>query len=174
MKPSREIDFLHVLFPHVRAEILRILFFDPTRETYGREAARATTLALRTVQRELLILEAAGLLTSRRKGPQRLFRAKRGHRIFPALQQLVINGTSDEPFVSKAKKPRQSWRHSARVHRRRSIRGSPLPKPCGVSLSRAGKKVDNLLFYIRLLKAVRHVTGAGACAVGWGTPPHKK
>lgn len=132
MKPSREIDFLHLLFPHVRAEILRILFFDPTRETYGREAARATTLALRTVQRELLILEAAGLLTSRRKGPQRLFRAKRGHRIFPALQQLVINGTSDEPFVSKAKKPRQSWRRSARVHRRRSIRGSPLAKPRGV------------------------------------------
>jgi hypothetical protein len=68
MKPTHEIDFLHLLFPQVRAEILRILFFDPTRETYGGEAARATTLALRTVQRELLILEAVGLLTSREKG----------------------------------------------------------------------------------------------------------
>ena len=62
-----EIDLLHLLFPHVRAEILRILFFSAGKETYGREAARVTTLALRTVQRELALLEAAGLVTSRKK-----------------------------------------------------------------------------------------------------------
>ena len=55
MKPAVEIDLLHLLFPHVRAEILRTLFFDPTQETYGRKAARVTTLALRTVQRELAV-----------------------------------------------------------------------------------------------------------------------
>jgi len=132
MKPVAEIDFLHLLFPHVRAEILRILFFDPTQETYGRAAARATTLALRTVQRELAGLEAAGLLTSRKKDGCRLFRANRGHRMFPALQQLAIKGASDRPFVSKAKKPRQSWRRSAQAPGRRYIRSSPLPKPRGV------------------------------------------
>ena len=132
MKPVVEPDLLHLLFPHVRAEILRMLFFSPKRETYGREAARATTLALRTVQRELSILEAAGLVMSRRKGSYRLFRANREHRLFPALQELVIKGASDKPFVSKAKKPRQWWRQSARVQRRRSSTGSPLPKPRGV------------------------------------------
>jgi len=105
MKPVVEPDLLHLLFPHVRAEILRMLFFSPKRGTYGSEAARATTFALRTVQRELSILEAAGLVTSRRKGSYRLFRANRGHRLFPALQQLVIKGASDQPFVSKAKNP---------------------------------------------------------------------
>ena len=132
MKRAVEIDLLHLLFPHVRAEILRTLFFDPTQETYGREAARATTLALRTVQRELASLEAAGFVTSRKKDGCRLFRANREHRMFPALQQLVIKGASDRPFVSKAKKPRQSWRRSAQGRRRRCITSSPLPKPRGV------------------------------------------
>ena len=132
MKRAVEIDLLHLLFPHVRAEILRTLFFDPTQETYGREAARATTLALRTVQRELAILEAAGFVTSRKKNGCRLFRANREHRMFPVLQQLVIKGASDRPFVSKAKKPRQSWRRSAQGRRRRCITSSPLPKPRGV------------------------------------------
>jgi predicted transcriptional regulator len=131
MRTAREIDLLHLLFPHVRAEILRILFFDPSQETYGREAARKTTLALRTVQRELAILEAAGFATSRKKDGCRLFRANRKHSMFPALQQLVIKGAADRPFVSKAKKPRQSWRRSAQARRRRYMRSSPLPKPRG-------------------------------------------
>ena len=132
MKPAVKIDLLHLLFPHVRAQILRILFFDPTQETYGRAAARATTLALRTVQRELVGLEAAGFVTSRKKDGCPLFRANREHRMFPALQQLVIKGAADRPLVSKAKKPRQSWRRTARGRRRRYIRSSPLPKPRGV------------------------------------------
>jgi len=43
------------------------LFVDPMSQTYRREAARVTTLALRTVQRELAMLEAAGFVTSRKK-----------------------------------------------------------------------------------------------------------
>jgi DNA-binding transcriptional ArsR family regulator len=129
MKPAAEVDLLHLLFPHVRAEILRILFFDPAQETYGREASRATTLALRTVQRELALLEAAGLATSHKRDGRRLFRANRKHRMFPTLQQLVSKGASGRPFVSKAKRPRQDWRHSGQRRRRRYIKGSPLPKP---------------------------------------------
>jgi hypothetical protein len=129
MKSAVEIDLLHLLFPHVRAEILRILFFDPTHETYGREAARVTTLALRTVQRELALLEAAGFLTSRNKDRRRLFRANHKHSMFPALQQLVSKGASGRPFVNKAKSPHQGWRRSGQRQRQRHIAGSPLPKP---------------------------------------------
>ena len=129
MKPAVEIDLLHLLFPHVRAEILRILFSDPVRETYGREAARVTTLALRTVQRELAMLQSAGFLTSRKKDGRRLFRANRKHRLFSALQRLVINGASSRRFVSKAKKPRRRRRSSNQRQQHRHITGSPLPKP---------------------------------------------
>ena len=126
---SPEIDLLHLLFPHVRAEILRILFFGPGKETYGREAARVTTLALRTVQRELALLEAAGLVTSRKKGRRRLFRANRKHRMFAPLRHLVSKGAARHPFVNKAKRPRQGWRRSGQPQRHSRIRSSPLPKP---------------------------------------------
>ena len=129
MKAAAEIDLLHLLFPHVRAEILRLLFFDPTREMYGREAARITTLALRTVQRELAFLEASGFLTSRKKGRCRLFRANRKHRMFAALRQLVRKGASGRPFVNKAKRPRQGWRRSGQRQRYHPVTSSPLPKP---------------------------------------------
>jgi DNA-binding transcriptional ArsR family regulator len=132
MKPIIDTDLLHLLFPHVRAEILRMLFVNPASQTYGREAARATTLALRTVQRELAMLEAAGFVTSRKKGSVRLFRANRGHRMFPALQQLVMKGASAQRFVSKAKRPRQPLRRSARADSARRMTSSLLPKPRGV------------------------------------------
>jgi DNA-binding transcriptional ArsR family regulator len=131
MKPTVDTDLLHLLFPHVRAEILRMLFVNSTSQTYGREAARVTTLALRTVQRELAMLEAAGFVTSRQKGSVRLFRANRGHRMFPALRQLVMKGASAQRFVSKAKRPRQPPRRSARAHRARRMTGLLLPKPRG-------------------------------------------
>jgi DNA-binding transcriptional ArsR family regulator len=105
MKSPDKNDLLHLLFPHVRAEILCFLFSDPTREIFGREAARQTTLALRTVQRELSILNAASLVTSRKEGRRRLFRANKKHRLFPPLQQLVVKGKSDRAFVNKAKRP---------------------------------------------------------------------
>jgi predicted transcriptional regulator len=132
MKSSAKLDLLHLLFPHVRAEILRSLFLDPRRETFGREAARETTLALRTVQRELSILAAASLITSRKDGRRRLFRANRKHPMFAALQQVVVKADSGRAFVNKAKKPRQSWRQSARRREPRFARSWPLPPPRGV------------------------------------------
>jgi DNA-binding transcriptional ArsR family regulator len=90
------------------------LFGDPLREIYGREAARTTTLALRTVQRELALLADASLVTSRREGKLRLYRANPRHRLYSAIRQLVIKGDSHRPFVSQAKKPKQRWRYSVR------------------------------------------------------------
>jgi DNA-binding transcriptional ArsR family regulator len=108
MKTTR---ILHVLFRDVRAEILRCLFIDPTRESYGRELARDTTLALRTVQQELDTLREAGLLTDRSDGFRRLYRANRKHFLFADLQQLAIKGNkTSTPFVSQHKRPRRSRR----------------------------------------------------------------
>ena len=58
-------DALDLLFPVVRAEVLRALFHHTQREMYVREIARWSELALRTVQRELAILIKIGLVTSR-------------------------------------------------------------------------------------------------------------
>ena len=110
-------DILHVLFPSVRAELLRRLFSDPTREFYVRELARLTTLALGTVQQELARMSKAGLVTSRSDGYHRFYLANRKHPVFSILRQLVLKDTRRRPFVSRRKRPRQNWR--TRKQRRR-------------------------------------------------------
>ena len=85
---------LLTLFPRVRAEILRLLFFDPTKERYVSELVGHSALALRTVQEELAKLSALGLITSRKHGKRRYYRANRGHAAFSHLQQLVITNAT--------------------------------------------------------------------------------
>lgn len=87
MKPSPLV--LDILFPKVRAEILRLLFSDPTRERYVRELMALSGLALRTVQEELANLASAGLIRSWSNGYHRFYRANREHPLFSALLRIV-------------------------------------------------------------------------------------
>ena len=103
-----------VLFPRVRAEILRLLFFDATKERYVREIARRSDLALRTVQKELEMLKRYELVTWRSNGFHVFFRANRKHPAFPLLQVLVVKlGVKSTPR-RKSKTPKQRWRNSAK------------------------------------------------------------
>ncbi|MDD3179251.1 MAG: nucleotidyltransferase domain-containing protein [Opitutaceae bacterium] len=81
---------LHLLFPRVRAEVLRLLFADAGRERHGRDLARQSGLNVKTVQEELEKLSKADLVTSRRDGNRRYFRANAGHPLFADLQQIVL------------------------------------------------------------------------------------
>lgn len=81
---------LTVLFPRVRAEVLRVLFAEASREVHLRELARQSGLALKTVQSEVKKLTAAGLLASRRDGNRLLYRAESTHPLFPELRQMVL------------------------------------------------------------------------------------
>ena len=110
-------DILHALFPSVRAELLRRLFSDPTREFYVRELARLTTFALGTVQQELARMSKAELVTSHSNGYHRFYRANCKHPVFSNLQQLVLKGVNRRSFVSRRQRPRQKWR--TRKQRRR-------------------------------------------------------
>ena len=86
MRPT----LLHVLFPRVRAEILRLLFTNPRQELFVRELARLSFLSLHTVQQELAILRHAQLLLSRSNGYQRFYRANPKHPLYMTLRRLVI------------------------------------------------------------------------------------
>jgi DNA-binding transcriptional ArsR family regulator len=104
-----------LLFPAVRAEVLRALFHHTRREMYVREIACWSGLALRTVQRELAILMEIGLVTTRTNGYHVFYRANGNHVLFVPLQQLVFK--SARCLLGKrksAKRPRQSWRESSR------------------------------------------------------------
>lgn len=83
-------SLLTVLFPQVRAEVLRLLFADAGRELHLRDLTRQSDLGLGTVQGELEKLSQADLVTSRRDGNRRYYRANASHPLFPDLQQLVL------------------------------------------------------------------------------------
>ncbi len=84
---------IHVLFPQVRAELVRLLFADPAKEFHLRELARLSHLSIGTLQKEVRKLSAPGLLVSRRDGNRLYYRANADHPIFPELQGLALKTT---------------------------------------------------------------------------------
>lgn len=87
-------DLLPVLFPQVRAQILRLLFADASAELHLRELTRRSGLALGTVQTELAKLAAAQLVVNERDGNRLYYRANAAHPLFPTLRQLVRQTTA--------------------------------------------------------------------------------
>lgn len=83
-------SLLALLFPQVRAEVLRLLFADGSRELHLRELVRQSGLTLGTVQTEIDKLLSAGLLLDRRDGNRRYFRANAAHPLFGDLRSLVL------------------------------------------------------------------------------------
>ena len=103
-------SILHTLFPDVRAQVLLRLFSEKPREYYVRELARTTTLALRTVQKELARLSHADLVGSRSDGYLRYYRANQRHRLFRVLQELVSSDREAVKFVSPHRSRRKKVR----------------------------------------------------------------
>lgn len=84
---------LTILFPKVRAELVRLLFADPSKELHLRELSRLSQLALGTLQSEVRKLAAAELIVGRRDGNRLYYRANTAHPIFPELQGLALKTT---------------------------------------------------------------------------------
>jgi predicted transcriptional regulator len=80
---------LDVLFPIVRAKLLRALLAAPLKQRYVRELMNLSGLALHTVQDELRKLSAVGLVTSWSNGYHRFYRANRDHPLFAPLRRIV-------------------------------------------------------------------------------------
>jgi predicted nucleotidyltransferase len=95
---------LAVLFPQVRAEMLRLLFADAGRELHLRDLTRQSGLGLGTVQGELEKLSTSDLVTSRRDGNRRYYRANSNHPLFPDLQQLVLKTSGLRDVLANALK----------------------------------------------------------------------
>jgi predicted nucleotidyltransferase len=81
---------LQVLFPQVRAEVIRLLFSAPEKELHLRELTRLSGLTLGTLQTEVKKLTDAELLLSRRDGNRLYYRANSAHPVFPELQGLAL------------------------------------------------------------------------------------
>ena len=107
IEKRKEIDLLHTLFPHARAELLRLLFRERAPKQHVRGLARASDFSLSATQHELKRLLTAGLVLSHTDGFHRFYHANGGHRLFPILRQLVRIGASNWAFVNQRKRPRR-------------------------------------------------------------------
>lgn len=72
-----------------RARLLAIFATHPGEEFYAQRLTTMVRLAETSVRYELRRLERLGLLTSRREGREKYYRANERHPLFPELKQMV-------------------------------------------------------------------------------------
>ncbi len=119
---------LDVLFPEVRAKLLRLLFTMPLRQHHVRELKNLSGLALHTVQDELRKLSAIGLLTNWSNGYHRFYRANRAHAMYPQLVRIVqLSETLPRTKHSVLHRPHAQ--HSVIRKRGRKLRSLPADRP---------------------------------------------
>jgi len=112
---KRQRTVLEVLFPQVRAEILRLLFAPPYKERYVRELMQLSDLSLSTVQDELRKLSALQLVTSWSNRYHRFYRANRSHPLFRDLVHIVELSDKSPRIHRSVLHPKRK----ARRHRRK-------------------------------------------------------
>ena len=78
------------LFPKVRQRVLAILFGTPDRSFYANEVIALAQSGTGAVQRELLGLSEAGLLTVSKQGNQKHYHANANAPVFAELRGLVL------------------------------------------------------------------------------------
>jgi predicted transcriptional regulator len=136
-----ETSILHVLFPRVRAEILRSLFTTPKEQRYVRELRNMSGLALCTVQDELRKLSAVGLVTSWSDGFHRFYSANPNHPLFSELLRIVQMSARLPRAKHSALRRQQQQPHGRRKRVRRRVPASPMTQPLNWNLfSRADKR----------------------------------
>lgn len=81
------------LFPKVRQRVLAVLFGNPGRSFYVNEVIAQAQSGTGAVQRELLALSEAGLITMTRQGNQKHYQANVAAPVFSELRSLVLKTT---------------------------------------------------------------------------------
>jgi len=80
---------INALLPGVRADILGTLLLEPDRWWYMSDLANHLNRAISSLQRELLALQDAGILESRREGNRVYYRADSACPIYAELRSII-------------------------------------------------------------------------------------
>jgi predicted nucleotidyltransferase len=78
------------LFTRTQQRVLGLLFGNPARSFYSTEIFSAAQSGRGAVQRELARLEAAGLITVRKSGNQKHYRANQDSPVYDELHGLIV------------------------------------------------------------------------------------
>ena len=134
---------LDVLFPEVRAKLLRSLFTTPPKQRYVRELVNASGLTLHTVQDELRKLSAIGLVTSWSNGYHRFYRADPNHPMYAKLVDIV-QLSETLPRAKRAALDRPRGQRAPKTETRRKSRSLPPDRPASWHLFERQRKTRRL------------------------------
>ncbi len=112
------ISLSNALFSKVQQRVLALIFTRPERSFYASEIVRSVRSGVGAVQRELVKLERSGLVSVRRIGNQKHYRANPKAPIFEELRGLI------EKTVGLAEPIRQSFEPYADAIRTAFVYGS--------------------------------------------------
>jgi len=79
----------NMLKSKTRTAILRIFFDDPEKEYYLRQLEALTGYSVGNVRREVLMLEAGGLLRARYLGKMRLYKLNTSYLLFNEIRSIL-------------------------------------------------------------------------------------
>ena len=128
---------LELLFPAVRANVLRILFMKPKKPRSVRELARLSGAALSTTQEELAMLSACGVVTATPwvNGCRRFYRVNQNHALFSNLLGIVHGDSRlqdiDISALRRIRRPKWKPKHKPQPNYWR-----PPARPTGTMYSR--------------------------------------
>ena len=112
------VSLSNALFSKVQQRVLALIFTRPERSFYASEIVRSVRSGVGAVQRELVKLERSGLVSVRRIGNQKHYRANPKAPIFEELRGLI------EKTVGLAEPIRQSFEPYADAIRTAFVYGS--------------------------------------------------
>jgi predicted transcriptional regulator len=130
---------LEVLFPKVRAEILRLLFSTPHKKRYVREIESMTGLALSTVQDELRKLAVLGVIVSWLDRRRRFYGPNQAYPLFSELLRIV-RVSERMPRVRHAHLQRPRYHRQSRKRQRRKMAHLPKDRPARWGLFREKRR----------------------------------
>ena len=129
---------LDVLFPKVRARLLREFFITPPQQRYVRELALVCGLNIHTVHDELRKLGVVGLVISWSNGYHRFYQANREHALYPEMCRIVeVSENLPRTKASRLRRARGRTGKRSRLHTRTSM-----PKDWPINWHLFSKAVD--------------------------------
>ncbi len=92
-------DFLGFSKSKARRALVALFFTNPDQEYFLRQLERLSGIFAGNLQKELIKMETAGLLGSRRLGKLKLYKLNTGHPLYPELKSVVAKTVGIEEMI---------------------------------------------------------------------------
>lgn len=92
-------DFLGISKSKARRALVALFFTNPDQEYFSRQLERLSGIFVGNLQKELIKMEMANLLESRRLGKLKLYKLNTKHPLYPELKSVVAKTVGIEEII---------------------------------------------------------------------------